>query len=140
MSENGSSPNGLSAIARLKLTNAERSIPQPLEIAGHTYYFRRLNGLELDHLVTLQAEHPNLSTARYNAELVSLAFVSDTDTPLTVQDVLSLGPWFYDPAMEFVFRITRDYRVDEAAEKAAEPDAAPLSPVTDKRSSRRGVL
>jgi hypothetical protein len=121
MSENGASPNGLNAIARLKQKSEQRYMPQPLEIDGDTYYFRRLDGFQADTLVKLQAENPNLSTARYDATVAAMGFVSETNTPLTTDEALAIGAWFYQPAREFVIKITSDYR-DEAAVKAAEPD------------------
>ena len=121
MSENGHSPNGLNAIARLKQISEQRYMPQPLEIAGQTFFFRRLDGFQADTLVKLQAENPNLSTARYDATVAAMGFVSETNTPLTADEALAIGAWFYQPAREFVVQITGDYR-DEAAEKAAEPD------------------
>jgi hypothetical protein len=120
MSENGASPNGLTAIARLKQKSEQRYMPQPLQIDGDTYYFRRLDGFQADTLVKLQAENPNLSTARYDATVAAMAFVSDTGTPLTADEALAIGAWFYQPAREFVQKITGDFR-DEAAVKAAEP-------------------
>jgi hypothetical protein len=122
MSDNGASPNGLSAIARLKQKSEQRYLPQPLEIEGDTFYFRRLDGFQLDKLVKLQSDEPSISTARYNAEAVAMSFVSDTGTALTPQEVLAVGPFFYNPAAEFVFRITSDYRVEEGAGTADEPD------------------
>jgi hypothetical protein len=116
---------GMTAFQRLKVQAEQRYVPQPVEIGGETFYFRRLDGPQLDKLVELQAKEPQISLIKYNAHVAAMAFVDDGGHQMTAEEAMQLGPQFVNPAAEFVQKITGDYRDKEAGEESDET-AAPF--------------
>jgi SOS-response transcriptional repressor LexA len=112
---------GMTAFQRLKLQAEQRYVPQPLQIGGETFYFRRLDGPQLDALVAIQAKDAQISAVKYNAHVAAMAFVDDGGHTMTAEEAMKLGPHFVNPAAEFVLKLTGDYRDEEAATPSDEP-------------------
>jgi hypothetical protein len=113
---------GITAIERLRRKAAQRYTPLPFEYDDDTYYFRRLDGEQMDTLVQLQASEPQISNVKYRAHAVAMSFVDESGTPLTWQEALKIGSVFCLKAGDFVLRISSE---DGAEEAAAASDELP---------------
>jgi hypothetical protein len=106
---------GITSIERLRRKAMQWYTPRPFEWDGDTFYFRPLDGDQMDKMVKLQADEPQISNVKYRAHAVAMSLVDESGTQLTWQDALKLGSPFCLAAGDFVLNISSKNKDEEAA-------------------------